>query len=450
MPEDITIMIVDGGARGHVLSEAYENDPRVKRIVVAPGNDFVGHNRQKDVVIAKDCSLKDPNSLLAVAQKYKPDLVDVAQDDALDLDTVGLLRANGFPAFGPTRKETIIESSKIWSRGFMLEYDIPSPAFATFSSVDQAVSHLKVEYEKNPDKLLFQKANGLCGGKGALKSRSLKEGIENVRRMKDFGEAGSCFLIEDGIVRKDGSTGEEFSYVVITDGKTYQAFKPAQDNKLAENFDKGEQTGGMGANAPALVVTRELANKIKGNIISRAIAGMSKEGRPYVGILYVGGMEADGEPVVIEFNARPGDPEAQVMWPGVTNYPEMVLKALDGKLDEVRMADDTRYRWCVVGASRGYPGPVEKGKRIYGLKEAAKLRGVKIYGAGIAVQDGKFYTNGGGLFSVVGERYDPLTARQLAYEAMSYINIEGNNLQFRTDIGWRDTDRFLGNPSIYR
>src|SRR3989338_537802 len=394
MPEDMTIMIVDGGARGHVLSEAYENDPRVKRIVVAPGNDFVGHNRQKDVIIAKDSSLKDPKSLLNVAQRYKPDLVDVAQDDALALGTVNLLRDNGFAALGPTAEAARIESSKVWSRDFMARHEIPSPAFKSFTDSREAIEYLRLEYGKkgNKNKLLFEKADGLCGGKGALRSRSLREGIANVKYMSNFGTAGSNFVIEDGIVGKDGRAGEEFSYVVITDGHTYRSFKPGQDNKLAKNFDEGDQTGGMGANAPAQVVTLEIAAKTERCIITRAIAGMAKEGLPYVGILYVGGMEVDGDPYVVEFNARPGDPETQVMWPGVKNYPEMVLAALKGRLSEVKLRDDIKYRWCVVGASRGYPGDYTqaKGKIIYGLEEAAKLRGISIYGAGITIQDGKF------------------------------------------------------------
>lgn len=454
MTEYMTVMIIDGGARGHVLSESYENDPCVKRIIVAPGNDFVVYNRGKEVIIAKDSSLKDPKSLLTIAQKYKPDLTDVAQEDALALGMVDLLKTNGFNVFGHIQEAAIIEWDKEWSRGFMKRHDIPSTHFTSFDFDEEMSARMYVRdrYNDNPETLLFVKASGLCAGKGALACRSLNQAYENIARMKGFGKAGRKFLIEDGIVGKDGTVGEEFSYVVITDGHTYRAFKPGQDNKLAKTFDEGEQTGGMGANAPALVVTREVAAKVERRIVMPAIKGMAEEGHTYAGILYVGGMLVDNEPVTVEFNARPGDPETQVMWPGVANYPEMVLASLEGKLSEVRMRDDIKYRWCVVGASRGYPGDYlqAKGKRIYGMEEAGKLRGISIYGAGILIQDGKFYANGGRLFSIVGEGRTPLEARQIAYEGMSHINIEGNNLQFRTDIGWRDVDRYLRDSSIFQ
>lgn len=443
MPEDMTVMIVDGGARGHVLSEAYENDPRVRRIIVAPGNDFIGHNREKEFIIAKDCSLKDPNSLLAAAKKHKPDLVDVAQDDALALGTVDLFLKEGFGlTFGATQKASRIEWDKEWSREFMHHYDIPSPRSRGYGpdTLHEAEADLRARYAENPDAWVFEKAFGLCGGKGALDSRNLEQGFANIQRLRTFGPAGERFVIEDGMV------GEEFSYVVISDGKTYRGFKPAQDNKLSHNFDLGEQTGGMGANAPALVAL-PLLDETEKRIIRPTIKGMHEEEADYLGILYLGAMHVDGHPKVVEFNARPPDPEAQVIWPGISNYPELVLAAIQGRLHEVGVVQDNMYRWCVVGAARGYPNSKEaakvKGKRIYGLEEAKHIGGVSIYGAGIDVVDGKFYANGGRLFSVVAKGRTPEDARQRAYQAMSYISVEGNNLHFRSDIGWRDMDRSL-------
>ena len=448
MPEDMTVMIVDGGARGHVISELYENDPRVKRIVVAPGNDGIGYKRKKDVIIAKDSSLKDPNSLLAVARKYSADLVDVAQDDALALGTVDLLRANDFLAFGATKDASQIEWDKGWSRDFMKRHDIPSPHFEIYdidsmpNAKGRSIEYVRSRYAEGPNTILYVKAAGLCAGKGALRCTNLQEALLNIDAMQSFGTSGRRFVIEDGM------TGEEFSYVVISDGLVYRGFMPGQDNKLSENFDRGDQTGGMGANAPALVAMPMIPD-IRREIITPAISGMNEEGRPFAGILYLGGMEVHGKPSVVEFNARPPDPETQVMLPGVENYPELVLAATCRRLNEITPKIDQKFRWCVVGASRGYPNNYSqaKGKRIYGLDEAAELDGVKIYSAGIEVRDGKHYASGGRLFSVVGEGNNPLEARQRSYEGMSYISIEGNNLHFRTDIGWRDIERFLKKPA---
>src|SRR3989338_4639490 len=324
----------------------------------------------------------------------------------------------------------------------MERYNIPSPRSRGYGpdNLDEAEADLRARYDENPDAWVFEKAFGLCGGKGALDSRTLEQGLDNVRRLKAFGVAGERFVIEDGMI------GEEFSYVVISDGKTYRGFKPAQDNKLSENFDRGDQTGGLGANAPSLVAL-PMMEETRERIIRPAIDGMREEDADYVGILYLGAMDVNGHPKVVEFNARPPDPEAQVIWPGLSNYPELVLAATQGRLHEVDVVQDNMYRWCVVGAARGYPNSKEaakvKGKRIYGLEEARRLSGISIYGAGIDVVGGRFYANGGRLFSIVAEGRNPMDAKQRAYEAMSYISIEGNNLHFRTDIGWRDIDRAL-------
>src|SRR3989344_4870844 len=239
MPEDMTVMVIDGGARGHVLSEAYEKDPRVKRVIVAPGNDFIGHRRDKEVIVAKNCSLKDPASLLTVAHKHGADLVDVAQDDALALGTVDLMQDSGFMTFGASRAASEIEWDKLHSREFMKRHGIPSTDFIGYDTnampdaIVDAKEYARIVYEANPDELIFVKAVGLAAGEGALSCRSREEAWRNIDRMKSFGNAGKRFVVERGICNEDGTLGEEFSYTVISDGITYRAFKPAQDNKLA-------------------------------------------------------------------------------------------------------------------------------------------------------------------------------------------------------------------------
>lgn len=437
--KSLTVLIVGGGAREHVMSRAYEDSRCVERIIVAPGNDFIAYRRRKEVIVDSNCSLKQPESILEVARKHGPDLVDVAQDDALAAGTVDLLQKSGFSVFGPTKQAARIEWDKKWSREFMKRHQIPAPSFRYFDSEGPAKEYVRLLYNESPEKIIYVKASGLCAGKGALKAASLDEAIKRIGQMKAFGKAGEIFLVEDGLI------GEEFSCYAISDGKDYYIFKSAQDNKTVFNFDEGDQTGGMGAVSPA-AVTEPISAEIEEKLIARAIKGMNSEGIQYRGVLYLGGIVADGRPVNVEYNARWGDPECQVVLPSVeTDYAEVVMAALDGDLRSVGIRQDDNSRVCVVGASRGYPGDYSraKGKRIYGLEKAMEMDGISVYGAGITMRDDKFYASGGRLFSIVAEGKNILEARQKAYSAMSYISIEGNNLHYRTDIGWRDIERFL-------
>ena len=436
--EDLTILLIGSGAREHTISCAYEKSPNVKRIIIAPGNDFIGYKRQKEVVMDKNCSLKNPTSLLEIARKYQPDLVDVAQDDALANGTVDILENNGFVVFGPRKEAARIEWDKRWSREFMQRHEIPHPCFRYFENETDAEQYAKEQYLIDSSKIVYIKAGGLCSGKGALKSTSLDEVVKNIGRMKDFPNgAGRIFLVEEGL------EGEEFSYYAISDGQTYKLFKSAQDNKTVFNFDEGDQTGGMGVVSPSMV-TEPIRKEIEQQQISRAIKGMALEQNPYRGILYLGGIVVNGKPMNIEYNARWGDPECQVVLPSVeTDYLEIVKACLEGRLGDLDIKQDNKTRICVVGASKGYPNDYSqvKGKRIFGIDEVMEMEGINIFGAGINVTDGKLYANGGRLFSVVAEGRDILEARQRAYSAIAGISIEGNNLHYRTDIGWRDIER---------
>ncbi len=440
MVQHSSVMIIGKGAREHVLSYAYEKSEQIDKIIIVPGNDFMKYGRQKETIIDKNCSLKNPESILKLARKYKPDLVDVAQDDAIAHGTVDLLQRNGFQTFGPTKNAARIEWDKKWSREFMWRFGIPQPAFKYFDGEGLAEKYVKEIYQENPVCLVYVKATGLCSGKGALKSTCLEQAMQNINQMKNIPEgAGKVFLIEEGLV------GEEFSYYAVSDGNTYFIFNSAQDNKTIFNFDEGDQTGGMGAISPAMI-TKPFADQIDKEMILRMIEGMDLEGNQYRGVLYLGGIIVDGKPINIEYNARWGDPECQVVLPAVkTDYFEIVSSCLNGRLDEVRISQDNKTRVCVVGASRGYPESYSqvKGKRIYGLEEVMREGGVTIFGAGVEVQDGKFYANGGRLFSVVAEGEDILEARQRAYSSIARISVEGNNLHYRTDIGWRDVERFF-------
>ena len=435
---NITVMVVGSGAREHVISNAYENSSNVEKIIVSPGNDLIGFNRYKEVIIDKGSSLKDTQSILRVARRYKPDLIDVAQEDALATGTVDLLQDNGFTVFGPTRSAAKIESDKDWSRNFMERWQISHPAYRSFNSQRRAVEFVKEAYAKDECLELYVKATGLCAGKGALKASSLEEAVASIKLMKTFGKVGEVFLIEEGII------GEEFSYYGISDGSSVCFFNSAQDNKTVFNNDLGDQTGGMGAISPAMV-TSGIEDEIEEKLMREIIEGMRKEGRPFTGILYLGGIkQVDGTLKVIEYNSRWGDPECQVILPALQlDYVEGVLTAINGGLQNGRLKTDGKTRVCVVAASKGYPGNYDrvKGREIVGLKEAMKMSGVNIYGAGVSVVNGNFYANGGRLFSIVGEGSNVIEAREKAYLAMEKVSIDGDNLHYRKDIGVRDVER---------
>ena len=433
-----TILIIDAGARGHAISCAYETSRNVGRIVVAPGNDFISSNRTKEVLVEKACAVHDPASILEVAKKYNPDIIDVAQDNALALGTTDLLRKNGFRVFGPTQLASRIESDKKWSKEFMIRHGIPTARFAHFSSENEAIDYVSTIYTRSPNTYIFIKAAGLCGGKGALMANSIEDAVSCIYAMKSFGSAGKTFLIEEGL------QGEEFSCYAISDGNSYRIFKSAQDHKKSHDHDTGDQTGGMGAISPAQV-TDHFASQIEETMIAPALRGMKSEQVPFEGILYLGGIIADGKPYVIEYNARWGDPECQVVLPSVTtDYFELVNAVIEKRLHEVRLEQDNKRRLCIVGSLRGYPHEFSsaRGSRIFGLDAAINIEHVRLFGAGIICNNGQFLADGGRVLNVVGEGATIVEARSRAYSAISQIFIEGNKMHYRTDIGWNDLERF--------
>ncbi len=439
--ENLTVMVVDASARAHAVSEAYERSPNVKKIIVTPGNDFIGYKRSKEVIVEKG-KLTDPQSFLDAAQKHKPDLVDVCQDDALAVGTVDLLKANGFNVFGPTKAASRLEWDKVWSRDFMHNQGIPHPMYRVFSSEEQGIAYVLDRYNCDSNALLFIKASGLCAGKGAIPALCVEEAVSAIKSMKSFGDAGKSYLIEEGMY------GEEASIYVLSDGLHFHILKPAQDNKRLLNNDEGPNTGGMGAVAPAGVITPDVMELARVDIVIPAIKGMHELDAPYTGVLYVGAMvtKLGGMPKVVEFNSRWGAPEAEVVVPGIqTPMDEIAYACINRNLHNTRIAEDSVTRVCVVGASRGYPGDVSgvKGKQIFGLDEVMRLSGIKVYGAGIAVRDNKFYANGGRLFSIVAEGASVRDAQESALEAMRMVSVEGDNLVYRTDIGRRDIERSL-------
>ena len=427
-----TVLIIDQGARGHVLSEAYERNKNVDKIVVAPGNDFIAFRRKKEIIVDKNCSLKNPCSLLELAKKYKPELIDVAQDDALANGIVDILQKHGFTVFGPKKEAAKIEWDKAWARQFMALNSIPIPEYQIFCSEKSGINYLERLYGLNPENALYIKASGLCMGKGAIKAITLDEAIAAVKGMEHFGESGKTFLIERCI------NGDEASVFAISDGKDYRIFRHAQDYKKLLNNDEGPNTGGMGSVAPSQAA-KGMEKLIKSEVIKQALNGLKAEKIDYMGILYAGLIVSNNKLSVLEYNARWGDPEIQVILPGIeTDYLELVEACITGRLNEIEIKEDNKSRVCIVGASNGYPQGYETGKRITGLESAMAMHNVSVYGAGISVTGNKLYSSGGRLFSIVAEGKDIIEARNRALAAMTYINVGGSAPHYRTDIAEKE------------
>ncbi|MBI2268554.1 MAG: phosphoribosylamine--glycine ligase [Candidatus Blackburnbacteria bacterium] len=439
-----TVVVVDGGGRGATLVDKYAQSKHVERIIAVPGNDLMKINTDKPVQIYPQLKTTSIPEILEICEREGVDLVDVAQDNAVEAGLVDALTARGVPTVGPTKDAGQIEWDKAWSREFGERHGIPQPFFIICLNQQEGFSFI----QSQPDQPWFIKASRLAEGKGALPAKNNEEAVERIKEMERFKEAGKVFLIEKWLRGDDGSAGEEFSTYVFSDGRNYKVIGNAQDHKRVNNFDEGENTGGMGCSTPPLVLTPELMRDVEVGVINRAINGLHAEGRPYRGVLYLGGMairkNGSLSPSVIEFNARWGDPEVQVVLPGLINDLFEVSMALaQGDISSLQLQMDNKARVVVTGASKGYPGDYKevRGKQIYGLDEARKIDGVRLYGAGIKEEDGRHYASGGRLFYIVGEGETVIDARRKTYGAMSVVSIDGNNLHFRTDIGWRDVQR---------
>lgn len=433
-----TVLVIDGGGRGSVLVSKYLQSPRVSKVLAIPGNDLMlnlaARHHAKQVKIYSHLKTTDTGEILKVSKSQKVDLVDVAQDDAVAAGVTDQLKKAGIRVFGPTKKAGQIEWDKAWARNFMLNNKIPAPAFKICTSEQEGIKFTKSQ----KDKEWFIKASGLAAGKGALYAKDNSEAERQIRRMKNFDSAGKTYLIEECI------KGEEFSSFVLVDGAAFILIGHAQDHKTVYDGDLGPNTGGMGCSSPPMVITKKVESQIN-SIFKKVALGLVKIGRPYRGILYLGGMiDQSGKVYVIEFNARWGDPEAQVIIPQIKNdLYEIAKRVTDGKIKNIKLKTDNKYRVVITAASKGYPTDYSKvvGKQIVGLDKFLKSSDVQVLGAGVKKQNGKYTAHGGRLFYVMADGKNVIDARQKAYNALSKIKIEGNNLHYRTDIGWRDVER---------
>ena len=427
-----TIMVIDGGGRGAVLVDKYGQSKYVGRILVVPGNDLMQINTNKKVMIYPNLKTTSIKEILQICKRERVDLVDVAQDNAVEAGLVDELDKIGIPAVGPTKAAGKIEWDKAWAREFMKKNQISSPVFYKFTSERDGINFAK----KNDQKKWFIKASGLAEGKGAIPAANLKETIDAIKQMKNFGKSGESYLIEEWL------EGEEFSAFALCDGKNFKVVGYVQDHKRANDGDRGPNTGGMGCASNPLVVNQNIKKQVK-EIFRKTINGLKKEKRPYKGVIYLGGMVVGSKVYVIEFNARWGDPEAEVIIPSIKNdFYEVAMAIISGKIRDFKLKTDTKIRVVVAASSKGYPINYAKvkDKKVTGIDRVNKTE-IKIYGAGIKKVSGDYVVNGGRVLYLVGEGRDVLEARKKVYNAMSLINIEGNNLHYRKDIGWRDIQR---------
>lgn len=435
MKRNQIVLIVDGAGRGAALVEAYGKSKFVKKIIATPGNDLMAKNTNKKVVIYPDIKTTDVEKIVEVCKSEKVTFVDIAQEDGVEAGVADATIAQGIPTIGLTKRAGQLEWDKAWSRQFMWKYKIPHPTFKVFKSQKEGITFLK----KEKNQAWFVKAAGLVGGKGALPADSNEEAIKRIKELSKFGKAGETYLLEQWLI------GEEFSAFAIADGKTVRIVGYAQDHKRQYNFDLGENTGGIGCSTPPQVVTSSVRKQAE-EIIKQTIAGMTKEERIYKGILYLGGIvvkEKNKDKVyVIEYNSRWGDPEAEVLVPGIkSDLYQIGYAVTSGRLKTTQIKTDNKARVAVTGSLK--PGENAKNgkRRIYGLEKALKTKEITVYGTRVFLKDKKYYVSEGRLFHVVAEGKTVVEAREKAYKAMAGIHVEGNNLHYRTDIGFRDVER---------
>lgn len=429
-----TVLVVDGGGRGAVLVQQYSLSSKVGKILAIPGNDLMQINSHVPVKTYQHLTTTSVKEIVEIAKKEKVDLVDVNQDNAVEVGLVDALAQAGVVVVGPTRAAGQIEWDKAWARDFMKRYKIPHPKYKVCRSEKEGVSFIKQQKEGR----WFIKASGLAYGKGALPAETNSEAIERIKQMKKFGKSGETYVIEEWL------DGEEFSLFAFCDGNTYKIVGGAQDHKRMYDHDQGDNTGGIGCSSPPLVLTPKILRQTEAKIIKPTIDGLKKEGRDYKGVLYLGGILVKNKPYVIEFNARWGDPEPEVILPGLKGDLFEISQAMaNSSLKKISPKLDGLSRVVVSISLHEHPvgKPEKNGWPIYGIDQAAKIKGVSLYGARVRKINGRHFAGSGRLLHITGVGRNVIEAREKAYQAAALIFIKGNNQHYRTDIGWRDVER---------
>ncbi len=415
------VLIVGSGGREHAIATSVAKSSKVDKIYCAPGNAGIGQIAQCVAIGAMEF-----DKLVAFAKETGIDLCIVGMDDPLVGGLVDEMEAAGIRTFGPRKNAAILEGSKAFSKDLMKKYNIPTAAYENFDDPEKALAYL--ETANMP---IVLKADGLALGKGVLICNTLEEakaGVAEIMMDKKFGTAGNTMVIEEFM------TGREVSVLSFVDGKTIKTMTSAQDHKRAGDGDTGLNTGGMGTFSPSPFYTKEVEEFCNKYIYQATVDAMAAEGRPFKGIIFFGLMLTPNGPRVLEYNARFGDPEAQVVLPRMKNdLIEVVEACIDGTLDQVELEFEDNAAVCVVLASNGYPVSYEKGFPISGLEEFDKHEGYYCFHAGTKLVDGQFVTNGGRVLGITAKGANLKEARANAYAATEWVQFE--NKYKRNDIG---------------
>ena len=416
------VLIVGSGGREHAIAASVAKSPKVDKIFCAPGNAGIGQIAECVPIGAMEF-----DKLTAFAKEQAVDFTIIGMDDPLVAGIVDAFEAEGLKVFGPRKNAAILEGSKAFSKDLMKKYQIPTAAYENFDDAKQALAYL--EQANFP---IVLKADGLALGKGVLICNTLEEakkGVQSIMLDKQFGTAGNRMVIEEFM------TGREVSVLSFVDGKTIKTMTSAQDHKRAMDGDQGLNTGGMGTFSPSPFYTQEVDDFCKKYIYQATVDAMAAEGRPFQGIIFFGLMLTSNGPKVLEYNARFGDPEAQVVLPRMKNDIIEVMEAcVEGTLDQVDLQFEDNAAVCVVLASDGYPVKYEKGMEIKGLEQFEGKEGYYCFHAGTKLDEtGRFVTNGGRVLGITAKGATLKEARANAYQAAEWVTFD--NKYMRHDIG---------------
>lgn len=415
------VLIVGSGGREHAIAWSVAKSDKVDKIYCAPGN--AGITEFAECV---NIGAMEFDKLVQFAKEKEIDLTVIGMDDPLVAGVVDAFEAEGLRVFGPNKAAAILEGSKAFSKDLMKKYNIPTAAYENFDNPEDALTYL--ETAKFP---IVLKADGLALGKGVLICNTLeeaKDGVKSIMLDKKFGTAGNTMVIEEFM------TGREVSVLSFVDGKTIKTMTSAQDHKRAKDGDEGLNTGGMGTFSPSPFYTKEVEEFCEKYVYQATVDAMRKEGREFKGIIFFGLMLTADGPKVLEYNARFGDPETQVVLPRMkTDIIDVFEACIDGRLDEIELEFEDNAAVCVVLASDGYPLAYEKGFEIAGLEEFNKHDGYYCFHAGTKWEDGKIVTNGGRVLGITAKGADLKEARANAYKATEWVQFA--NKYKRNDIG---------------
>ena len=415
------VLIVGGGGREHAIAYCVAKSSKVEKMYCAPGNAGIAELAECVPIGAMEF-----DKLVTFAKEKEIDLAIVGMDDPLVGGLIDEFEKAGIRAFGPRKNAAILEGSKAFSKDLMKKYDIPTAAYENFDNADEALAYL--ETAKFP---IVLKADGLALGKGVLICNTLEEakaGVKEIMLDKKFGASGNTMVVEEFM------TGREVSVLSFVDGKTIKTMTSAQDHKRAKDGDQGLNTGGMGTFSPSPFYTKEVDEFCRKYVYQKTVDAMAAEGREFKGIIFFGLMLTEDGPKVLEYNARFGDPEAQVVLPRMKNDLIDVIEAcIDGTLDQVDLQFEDNAAVCVVLASEGYPVSYEKGFPITGLEEFKKHEGYYCFHAGTKFNGDQIVTNGGRVLGVTAKGKNLKEARANAYAATEWVNFK--NKYMRHDIG---------------